>query len=73
MKKPSTLIQAITSAVEDAAKVNGSTQTKPAAILWTDADAQWAPLMTRLRAELPALAGLGPGFLPRIPGLSVAA
>lgn len=43
----------------EAARVAGDGMAPPAAILWTDGDGQWAEFVTRLRAELPSLFGLG--------------
>ncbi|MBS1942821.1 MAG: BREX-1 system phosphatase PglZ type B [Bacteroidetes bacterium] len=59
MTKSPTLFQALAIALNDAAKVNGSVQVRPAAVLWTDADAQWAPVIARLHAEIPGIAQLG--------------
>ena len=59
MTKSPTLFQALAIALKDAAKVNGSVQVRPAAVLWTDADAQWAPVIARLHAEIPGIAQLG--------------
>lgn len=59
MKSELTLTQELAVFLRSAAKVNTSVQAKPVAVLWTDADAQWAPVMRRLRGEYPALLGLG--------------
>ena len=59
MTKAPTLIQALAAALSDAAKVNGSVQVRPAAVLWTDAEAQWVPALDRLQDEVPGLAQLG--------------
>lgn len=59
MTKSPTLIQALAAALKDAAKVNGSVQVKPAAVLWTDAEAQWVPVLARLHAEGLGVAQLG--------------
>ena len=58
MKSP-TLIQALAAALRDASRVNGSVQVKPAAVLWTDAEAQWVPVLARLHAEGLGVAQLG--------------
>jgi hypothetical protein len=59
MTKSLTLIQALAAALKDAAKVNGSVQVRPAAVLWTDAEGQWAPVLARLHAEGLGIAQLG--------------
>ncbi|KXX66334.1 BREX-1 system phosphatase PglZ type B [Marichromatium gracile] len=59
MAKTRTFIDALAKAIKDAAKVNDSVQVRPAAILWTDAEAQWAPLIARLRERYPGLLQLG--------------
>lgn len=59
MTQSPTLIQALASALKDAVKVNGSVQVRPAAVLWTDAEAQWASVLPRLRAKLPSITQLG--------------
>jgi hypothetical protein len=50
------LVRALTRAGE----YNAQDQAPPDAILWTDKDSQWAPLVPRLRGILPALLTLGP-------------
>lgn len=50
---------AFLAALSRAADYNKADQTPPVAILWTDRDRQWEPLLPRLRAELPLLT-LGP-------------
>lgn len=51
--------EAFLAALSRAADYNKADQTPPVAILWTDRDRQWEPLLPRLRAELPLLT-LGP-------------
>lgn len=65
MKTSPTLIEALSTALADAAKVNGSVQVRPAAVLWTDAEAQWVPALARLRDEEPGLVQLG-DFKPEL-------
>jgi len=55
-----TLLQALAAALKDALKVNGSVQVRPAAVLWTDAEAQWTPALNGLNAEGIGVATLGP-------------
>ena len=59
MTKSPTLIQSLAAALKDAAKVNGSVQVKPAAVLWTDAEAQWTTVFERLHAEGVGVVQLG--------------
>ncbi|MBS0349082.1 MAG: BREX-1 system phosphatase PglZ type B [Proteobacteria bacterium] len=54
-----TLLQVLAAALKDASKVNGSVQVKPAAVLWTDAEAQWTPALAGLHAEGIGIATLG--------------
>jgi len=59
MAKSPTFIQLLAAALKDAAKVNGSVQVKPAAVLWTDAETQWSPVLARLHVEGLCVAQLG--------------
>jgi hypothetical protein len=59
MTNTPTLIQALAAALKDAARVNVSVQVRPAVVLWTDADAQWTPVLARLHAEGLGIAQLG--------------
>ena len=54
-----TLLEVLASALQDAAKVNGSTQVRPAAVLWPDTDSLWASVFQRLRANCRGLLQLG--------------
>jgi hypothetical protein len=65
MTKSPTLIQLLAAALKDAAKVNGSVQVKPAAVLWTDAENQWSPVLARLHVEGLCVAQLG-SFEPEV-------
>ncbi len=49
MTQPATILSALAAALADAGKVNGSVQTKPAVVLWTDAEQQWGPALAQLR------------------------
>ena len=51
MAKVQLLIDTLAAALSDAAKVNKSVQTAPAAVLWTDAERQWGALIPRLRDQ----------------------
>lgn len=46
-----TILAALAKALRTAAKINASVQTRPAAILWTDPEAQWASVLAPLRRE----------------------
>lgn len=54
-----TLLESVAVAIQEAVKVNGSTQVKPAAVLWPDTDGLWTPLFMRLREKCPGLLQLG--------------
>ncbi len=53
--QPATMLDAILASLEYAAKHNPGDVAKPAAILWTDADAQWQPLIPLLQTKIPHL------------------
>lgn len=55
MADPDTFFTAFLAALRCAADYNKGDQTPPAAVLWTDKDRQWEPLLPRLRAEVPLL------------------
>ena len=59
-----TVLQALVAAVRRAGEYNRNDQERPAAILWTDKERQWEPLLPRLRNELPllTLGDLDPAF-----------
>ena len=50
-----TFFDAFVAALRRASDYNKGDQTPPAAVLWTDKDRQWEPLVPRLRVELPLL------------------
>jgi hypothetical protein len=54
-----TLLSAVQAALAHALQVNKQVQTRPAAVLWTDGDGQWQPLLAALRLRLPNLFSLG--------------
>lgn len=54
-----TLLDALAAALQEATKVNGSTQVKPAAVLWPDTDRQWSPVFMSLRERCNGLLQLG--------------
>ena len=54
-----TFIEAVKNSLHRACRYNRSDMVSPAAILWTDSDAQWEPLVAQLRPLLPELLTLG--------------
>ena len=54
-----TIIEALRNSLTAAARFNRSDMVAPAAILWTDADSQWEPLVSQLRPLMPELLTLG--------------
>jgi hypothetical protein len=65
-----TLLDALAAALQEATKVNGSTQVKPAAVLWPDTDRQWLPVFMNLRERCNGLLQLG-AYDPDAFGLNV--
>lgn len=58
-KVPATLCEAVEQALHAAARYNKGVEEPPVAILWTDADGQWMPVVQKLRTRLPQLLTLG--------------
>lgn len=54
-----TLLEAVRESLLRAGRYDPSTVAPPAAILWTDADGQWRPLVSQLRPLMPELLTLG--------------
>src|SRR5437870_3951747 len=54
-KAPTTLIQAVETSLLAASRYHSGVEERPAAILWTDADGQWQPLVLKLQERLPQL------------------
>lgn len=54
-----TLIEAVKNSLHRACRYNRSDMVSPAAVLWIDADSQWAPLVNQLRPLMPELLTLG--------------
>jgi len=54
-----TVIEALRNSLTAAARFNRSDMVAPAAILWSDADSQWEPLVSQLRPLMPELLTLG--------------
>lgn len=56
---PATLCDALEKALASAGRYNAGVEEKPAAILWTDTDGQWMPVVAKLRHQLAHLLTLG--------------
>jgi len=54
-----TLLEAVRSSLARAARYNPGDVVAPAALLWTDAEGQWRPLVEQLRGLVPELLTLG--------------
>jgi len=54
-----TLLEAVRASLAQAARFNPGDVVAPAAVLWTDADGQWRPVVERLRPLMPELLTLG--------------
>jgi hypothetical protein len=57
--KSGTFIEAVKESLIAAGRYNSGDSLPPAAILWTDADGEWQPIVTRLRGLMPELLTLG--------------
>jgi len=55
----STLLEAVQASLAHAARYNPGDVITPAAVLWTDADGQWRPVIDQLRPLMPELLTLG--------------
>lgn len=53
------VLKALATALAEAAKFNKSVQATRAAVLWTDAESQWLPLIPRLRESGLVIVSLG--------------
>jgi len=58
-QKPTTLLEAVRASLAHAARYNSGDVVAPAAVLWTDTDGQWQPVVKQLRELMPALLTLG--------------
>jgi hypothetical protein len=54
-----TLLAAVRASLAHAARFNPGDMVAPAAVLWTDADGQWEPLVEQMRPQCPDLFTLG--------------
>jgi hypothetical protein len=57
--QPNTLCEVLEKALAGAGRHSPGAEEKPAAILWTDADGQWAPVVAKLQERMPHLLVLG--------------
>jgi hypothetical protein len=55
----STLLEGVRQSLTQAGRYNAGDAVAPAAILWTDADGQWEPIVSKLRPVMPELLTLG--------------
>ena len=58
-QKSITLLEAVKDSLAQAARYNRGDAVAPVAVLWTDADAQWRPVVEQLRGLMPELLTLG--------------
>ena len=54
-----TFMEAVKASLAVACRYNSGDSIAPAAILWTDAEGEWQPLVNRLRTLMPELVSLG--------------
>ena len=58
-RSPSTLLEAVRASLAHAARYNPGDVVRPAAVLWTDADGRWRPVVEQLRPLMRELQTLG--------------
>jgi hypothetical protein len=58
-ERPTTLLEAVRDSLTQAARFDSGDVVAPAAILWTDTESQWRPLVEKLRPLCPELLTLG--------------
>ena len=56
---PKTVVEALAQSLEAASAHNPNDAEKPVAILWTDRDSQWKPILARLRVLMPQVLTFG--------------
>lgn len=59
MRDATTLLESVRASLAHAARYNPGDVVAPAAVLWTDADGQWRPVVEQLRGLMPELLTLG--------------
>ncbi len=57
--KPKTLLESVRASLVRAARYNPGDVVVPAAVLWTDTDGQWRPMVEHLRGLMPEILTLG--------------
>ena len=55
VEKAVTLLEAVKESLDCSGQYNTRDATAPAAILWTDSDGEWAPIVTQFRLLMPEL------------------
>lgn len=70
-KAPGTLLAAVEASLLAATRHHVGVEEKPAAILWTDADGQWQPIVKKLKERLAQLVTLGEYDQPKKIGPAV--
>lgn len=70
-KKSKTLLEAVEASLLAATRFHVGVEEKPAAVLWTDADGQWQPVVKKLQEQLPQLLVLGDYDLAKRTGPAV--
>src|SRR5271157_1725902 len=70
-QKSNTLLEAMRVSLTQAALYNSGDVAAPAAVLWTDADGQWQPVVEQLRGLMPQLLTLGKHSAPTRTGPSI--
>lgn len=58
-KKPKTFVEGLLDSIGRAVRA-GEGQAAPVAVLWTDPEGSWRPVIDRIRSEFPALYSFGP-------------
>ena len=56
---PTRIVDAMGAALRDAAAINKAVQSRPSAVLWTDADRNWQPALPKLREQGITVVSLG--------------
>lgn len=70
-KAPGTLLAAVEASLLAATRHHAGVEEKPAAVLWTDADGQWQPVVKKLQERLPQLVVHGAYDEPKRTGPAV--
>jgi len=70
-KAPGTLLAAVEASLLAAARYHAGVEEKPAAVLWTDADGQWQPVVKKLQERLPQLVAHGAYAAAKLTGPAV--